>query len=131
MSDRPDCIEYQGCKKHDGYGWVTYKNKQMGAHRAAWIKANGQIPAGMCVLHKCDNPPCVNLDHLYLGTHGKNMEDRSIRQRTNLTKLATADVISIRRLRLSGWSVKDIASRFDVTAAAIYAILSGRSRRHE
>jgi len=51
------------------------------AHRVIWAEANGSIPAGMFVLHKCDTPPCINLEHLYLGTHADNMADKVARNR--------------------------------------------------
>ena len=79
-----DCIEWNGKKDSDGYGRVQYrgpgseqfKSKQWFAHRVAWTLTNGPIPKGLCVLHKCDNPPCVNPDHLWLGTKGANMQDK-------------------------------------------------------
>ena len=53
----------------------------MGAHRYAWIVAHGPIAAGMQVLHKCDNPPCDRVDHLFLGTPQDNVDDRRAKGR--------------------------------------------------
>ena len=75
-----ECIEREGYKDRWGYGqkhvrrpdgnWVT-----MLAHRWTWEQANGPIPEGLCVLHRCDNPPCINLNHLFLGTLADNAKD--------------------------------------------------------
>lgn len=58
-----------------GYGRFNYQGKQVQAHRVAWILTNGPIPDDLCVLHSCDNPPCCNPDHLFLGTKGDNNRD--------------------------------------------------------
>ncbi len=52
------------------------------AHRWAWVQAHGEIPAGMCVLHRCDNPPCINVAHLFLGTKSDNNVDRRTKGRS-------------------------------------------------
>ncbi len=62
-----------------GYGQVVRYGKPQSAHRVSWELANGPIPKGLCVLHKCDNPPCVNPSHLFLGTPKDNADD-SIRK---------------------------------------------------
>src|SRR5262245_26683442 len=68
------CVEYQGYRQ-GGYGKLTRNGKTWLAHRWVWTQANGDIPEGMCVLHVCDNPPCINLEHLFLGTRQNNMTD--------------------------------------------------------
>lgn len=69
-----DCLEWQGCLNH-GYGQMGVDGVTVLAHRYAWARVNGPIPDGLFVCHKCDNPPCCNVDHLFLGTHQDNMDD--------------------------------------------------------
>lgn len=58
-----------------GYGQFKYKRKNITAHRMSWLLYKGKIPKGMCVLHKCDVPQCLNPDHLWLGTKADNNID--------------------------------------------------------
>ena len=76
-----ECIVWEQAFDKKGYGVKFYKGKTMGAHRYKWIITNGDIPKGMFVCHKCDNPKCVNIDHLFLGTAMDNMRDKMTKNR--------------------------------------------------
>lgn len=69
------CWEYQGCLMPNGYSKIGKNGKSYLGHRLAWITARGDIPDGLCVLHKCDNRKCINPDHLFLGTKQDNTDD--------------------------------------------------------
>ena len=109
------CWKWTGAKNTCGYGWVFWKGKSTGAHRVSWELTNGKIPKGSSVLHKCDNPPCVNPKHLYLGSQRENMQDRADRRRGNTQKLSVDDVSKIRQLRKDGLTLKEIADRFHIS----------------
>lgn len=73
-----ECWEFKGAKYEHGYGCLSVGGrKNKGAHRISYVIHFGEIPNDLHVLHKCDNPPCVNPNHLFLGTHKQNMEDKS------------------------------------------------------
>lgn len=75
------CIEWAGRRHHTGYGIANYRGAWIGAHRATWQEIHGPIPAGLQIRHKCDNPPCVNPDHLEIGTPADNARDRITHRR--------------------------------------------------
>lgn len=79
------CILWWGTIHHTGYGQHSFrrgdKTFSIRAHRLIWEECFGEIPEGLVVRHKCDNPPCVNPEHLELGTYGDNNRDRVDRGR--------------------------------------------------
>ena len=77
-----DCWPWTGSIHNTGYGRMKAKHKQVFVHRVSWEMSNGPIPNGMFVLHRCDNPPCVRPDHLFLGTKGDNNRDRVAKGRS-------------------------------------------------
>lgn len=114
------------------YGWLTMKNKQITAHRAAWILFVGEIPERMHVLHKCDVPQCCNPKHLFLGTHADNMKDKVSKGRSGNVggarnvKLTVAQVDFIRKC-LGVISQEKLGEMFGVTQGTVSHIANGRS----
>lgn len=78
-----DCWPWNGVCDQHGYGRVNFMNSKFKAHRVSYEMANGPIPLGLIVRHKCDNPNCVNPRHLEVGTQKDNMKDALIRGRLN------------------------------------------------
>lgn len=70
-----ECVVWTGYRLAQGYGQVGFRGRLLRVHRVAWELANGPIPSGLCILHACDNPPCIRLDHLFIGTLNDNNQD--------------------------------------------------------
>lgn len=82
-----ECFEWQGRKNVGGYGQILYFGRNVLAHRVLMeIKIGRKLPPKILVCHKCDNPSCVNLDHLFLGTHKDNALDMAAKGRGNQQK---------------------------------------------
>ncbi len=75
------CRLWLECVGHGGYGIVRAGRAKFRAHRVAWELQRGPIPEGLCVCHRCDTPACVNVEHLFLGTHADNARDRNAKGR--------------------------------------------------
>jgi hypothetical protein len=80
------CHHWQGCLQSRGYGQVRIDGVIYYAHRLGWELTRGFIPEGLNVLHKCDNPKCVNPEHLFLGTQKDNIRDMMAKRRHPRTK---------------------------------------------
>jgi hypothetical protein len=132
-----ECIEWQGAKDANGYGRLTIQQVQLYAHRWTWEQAFGAVPEGLCVCHTCDNPSCINLDHLWLGTHAENMADAKRKHRSrgggahgeaqHLAKLTEADV---RDIRTSSETQVELARRYGVSQGTISNVILRKTWRH-
>jgi hypothetical protein len=76
------CDEWPKSRDKDGYGIAHVEGRSRRAHRVAWEREHGPIPDGLLCLHHCDNPPCTEVRHLWLGTPSDNMRDKSAKGRT-------------------------------------------------
>lgn len=128
------------------FGYGKFKTTRlMQAHRASYEFFRGRIPNGLLVLHRCDNPGCVNPAHLFLGTHADNVADKMAKgrqakgevlakhrrllrgERNNNAKLTNEQVLSIRSSRAS---LRDLAAQYDVAESAISRIRNGKRWGH-
>ncbi len=129
------CIEWLGTKTKRGYGVLRVGGKpsiRTTAHRIAWALKRGAIAPEILVLHKCDNPSCVNVDHLFIGTPKENTRDMMGKNRhgwrngTPWQKLNSTDGERIRDLRRAGHTQQQIADWMNVSRPLISMVLAGK-----
>lgn len=125
-----DCWPWRGTVALNGYGLVHSGGRDgrySGAHRLMWTLANGPIPDGLSVLHRCDIRHCVNPNHLFLGTQSDNIRDCTLKFRHSRRKLRPIDVIEIRRACSQGSTQRSQARRFNVSDGLVNNIIRGHS----
>lgn len=146
-----DCWEWTAYRGNGGpgknYGKLGIEGRIHFAHRIAWELTYGPIPDGSRVLHRCDNPPCCNPAHLFLGTLSDNMQDMWDKQRHgprrppqlkipsrgeshHLSKLTAASVLTIRQRAAEGIYLQTLADEYGVTKQAIWHVVQRRTWKH-
>ena len=137
-----DCWPWMGGTGKHGRGQIVVDGQTVPAPRIAYLLYVGDIPDhdshhGICVLHECDNPPCVNPKHLFLGTQGDNMRDRAkkgrwrttVRQGTEHYHAQLTEEI-VRAIRADPRRSRDIAAAYDVAQSTVCNIKSYRAWKH-
>lgn len=130
------CWIWEGSLCGKGYGQLRINKRLLKAHRVAYEGFKGAIPPGMYVCHRCDTPSCVNPDHLFLGTHAENQQDKVLKGRQwrpagskhHLAKLTEGQVMEIRRN--PEVPVKEFAKRFGVKYGAVWWVRKGLTWKH-
>jgi HNH endonuclease len=136
-----ECIEWGKARNRDGYGSVKFMRKMQLAHRVAYVQSKGlhiDDIIGMVVRHRCDNPGCVNPEHLEIGTHQDNIRDKVERGRASApkgskhrsAKLKESDIPQIRKMLADGVMQKDIAEMFGIDATQVCKIKAGVYWKH-
>lgn len=139
------CWDWKGSKTPFGYAVMSCR-REIGpdrGHRASWLIYRGKIEKEMHVCHSCDNPICTNPDHLWLGTHKQNNDDKILKGRSNnappptkkgsengSSKLNEEQVREIKKMISQGRSCGKIAKEFDVSATTIKRIRNGENWAH-
>jgi len=134
------CWIWTGAVHRQGYGRIRRgfkEGKTIQAHRAAYELFKGEIPLSMFVCHTCDNPSCVNPDHLFLGTIEENTEDMVRKGRAAKgidrpnVKLTESEVIEIREKYATGnYSQRQLGKIYDIGYTNIYSITKGKTWGH-
>jgi hypothetical protein len=140
------CWNWTGYRKDKGYGTIHNSDgetkRPVLAHRLSWEIANGPIPDGICVLHRCDNPACVRLDHLFLGTKADNNADMKAKGRASGNPACGEDAVwakmteaQVREMRDKYGSmhrppVSKISADYRIHKMTVWNILTRRTWRH-
>lgn len=127
------CVVWTRSCNADGYGKVWHEGKSWLVHRRAWSMHMGPIPHGMKVLHTCDNPPCCNVDHLFLGTNQDNADDMMRKNRArpvrgeahSRAKVTESQVLEIRVAYAAGGTThRKLAARYGICASQVTRIIN-------
>jgi endogenous inhibitor of DNA gyrase (YacG/DUF329 family) len=145
------CWLWVSYRTRQGYGQLLHAGVKHPAHRVAWILTCGEIPNDLLVCHHCDNPPCVNPAHLFLGTPAENSADMAEKGRAaagerhcsrlhpekvprgskaGSSRLVEDQVLDIRRRHTAGETITALAAEFGVARTTVGWIVNGKTWRH-
>lgn len=139
------CWIWRALRSDSNYGRFMVSRspqKLVQAHRLAWELTIGPIPDGLWVLHRCDNPPCVNPAHLFLGTRMDNIRDMHAKGRASggsvprpgemspNAKITTEQALEIKRRHRAGEGVTRVAAAFGISRSQVSRIATGKRWAH-
>lgn len=126
------CWVWLGSKRGE-YGKVYYKGRGRAAHRVAWELWVGPIPEKLLVLHRCDNKPCINIEHLFLGSHQDNVHDKCLKKRHSHgishgnCKLTEKQV---KEIRSTLFRAKHFVKKYGITQSTVSDIRTRTTWKH-
>jgi hypothetical protein len=133
------CLEWQGERFKKKYGRIKVDGVRYLVHRLSWLLQRGEIPPGKQVLHHCDNPPCWQIRHLFLGTQLENIQDMFSKGRQNKArgeghgraKKTEAEMLSmINEYRAGGITQKELAMKYALHPIYVNKVLTGKKWAH-
>lgn len=131
------CWEWTATRDTGGYGYIYWPGEKRArkAHRQSWRTFRGPIPDDLWVLHHCDNPPCVNPSHLFLGTSLDNNRDRHAKGRDGDTKgirngRAVLDASKVRKIRMAPEVARIVAARYGVSISTVHMLRRRETWKH-
>jgi hypothetical protein len=145
VAKQPDgCWLWQGSKSRSGYGVAIFDGRGSRATWISWLLHNGPVPRGMFMLHKCDNPPCVNPEHLFVGTGADNMRAMAAKGRGAMQRpemhpkgeahpnalLTDESVVTLRERYASGEPTSALCAEFGIGKSALSFIVLGITWSH-
>lgn len=134
-----DCWLWTARTTPQGYGqFFVRRGQYYGAHAVSHTLVHGPIPPGGVICHRCDNPPCVNPDHLFLGSQSDNALDMFAKGRASRThgtarlnaRLDDDAVREIREAHPYHGLIRDLAARFGVSCTTVRKVRNGQKWRH-
>lgn len=134
-ANKAGCWEWPGARDKDGYCRTKLDQCTTIAHRAVYTIAKGEIPAGLSLLHRCDNPPCCNPDHLFPGTQKQNCQDAKAKgrhshgTRNGISKL-NDDAVRFIRSNAATITQTALAEMFGVRQSSIWVVIQRRAWAH-
>jgi hypothetical protein len=137
LKQEDECLIFIGSRNYKGYGRMHNRNEQF-MHRFSWFIHNGPIPKGMHVLHHCDNPPCCNPKHLWIGTNKDNSDDKFRKNRFRIvsgenhpsSKISEEQAQKVAAMITDGKTSHEISLELGIARHNIYGIKSKKIWKH-
>jgi hypothetical protein len=139
LGHKNDCWHWRGWKNEDGYGFIAKGRGDatpMLAHRVSWLVHNKpkSLTSKQCVMHSCDNPGCVNPNHLRIGTQAENTADRHSKDRTARGERLNRGVLNedlVRKIRQeASRAYTALGKKYGCSRATIRQVVQGKTWRH-